>query len=237
MATPHNTAEKGQIAPIVLMPGDPLRARFVAGTYLENPAEFNRVRGMLGFTGTYRGRPLSVMGSGMGMPSMGIYSYELFTRYGVEAVIRIGSAGGYADTLKLFDVILVHEAYSESTYARYQNGFIGNRIRADAELCKKLRESAAELGCPLIEGCIHSSDVFYREAAEGEPYWRRVLREQHCLGVEMESFALFHNAAVTGKHAACLLTISDLLSGGPSASAEARERGFTRMMEIALGAL
>jgi purine-nucleoside phosphorylase len=168
---------------------------------------------------------------------MGIYSYELFTRYGVEAVIRIGSAGGYADTLKLFDVILVHEAYSESTYARYQNGFIGNRIRADAELCKKLRESAAELGCPLIEGCIHSSDVFYREAAEGEPYWRRVLREQHCLGVEMESFALFHNAAVTGKHAACLLTISDLLSGGPSASAEARERGFTRMMEIALGAL
>ncbi|MDR2718712.1 MAG: purine-nucleoside phosphorylase [Treponema sp.] len=239
MSTPHNAAEKGHIAKTVLMPGDPLRAQFIAQTYLENAVEFNHVRGMLGFTGTYRGKPVSVMGSGMGMPSIGIYSYELFTEYDVDAIVRIGSAGGYSDTLKLFDVVLAVEAYSESTFARSQNGFTGNRITADESLCARLKESAARLGCPLIEGTIHSSDVFYRaEAADGGiPYWQKVMREQGCLAVEMESFALFHNATVTGKKAACLVTVSDMLSGGHAASAEERQRGFTRMMEVALGIL
>jgi len=237
MSTPHNSAEKGQIAKTVLMPGDPLRAQFIAEKFLENAKEFNRVRGMLGFTGTYRGKPVSVMGSGMGMPSMGIYSYELFTHYDVDEIIRIGSAGGYKDSLKLFDVVLETEAYSESTFARSQNGYADSRIKPDNELCQKIRAAAAKLGYPLVEGTIHSSDVFYHEAREGEPYWKKVMKEQNCIAVEMESFALLHNAKVTGKKAACILTISDMLSGGQKTTAEEREKSFTRMMEIALGSI
>jgi purine-nucleoside phosphorylase len=234
MSTPHNSAEKGRIAKTMLMPGDPLRAQFIAGKYLENAVGFTRVRGMLGFTGSYRGKPVSVMGSGMGMPSMGIYSYELFTHYDVDEIIRIGSAGGYKDSLKLFDVVLVTESYSESTFARSQNGYEGDRIKPDDELCKRIRTAAAKLGCPLVEGTIHSSDVFYHESRGGEPYWKKVMNEQGCLAVEMESFALFHNARVTEKKAACILTISDMLSGGQKTTAEEREKSFTMMMEIAL---
>jgi purine-nucleoside phosphorylase len=237
MPTPHIAAEKGAIAKTVLMPGDPLRAQFIATTYLENVVEFNHVRGMLGFSGSYRGKPVSVMGSGMGIPSIGIYSYELFALYDVDAIVRIGSAGGYRDSLKLFDVLLATETYSESTYARCQNGFTGDRIAADEGLCARLKESAARLGYPLIEGTLHSSDVFYREEPKDDPYWQKVMREHHCLAAEMESFALFHNAKVTGKKAACLVTVSDMLSGGHNASAQEREQGFTRMMEIALGIL
>jgi len=238
MPTPHNAAQKGQVAKTVLMPGDPLRAQFVAETFLESPVEFNRVRGMLGFTGTYKGKPVSVMGSGMGMPSIGIYSHELFTEYNVDTIIRVGSAGGYKDTLKLYDVVLATASFSESTFAKCQGGFAGNLIEADAGLCDGLRESAARLGFPMVEGVIHSSDVFYYDGSAGdEPYWKKVVREHGCLGVEMESFALFHNAKVTGKKAACLLTISDMLEGGQATSAQEREQGFTRMMEIALGIL
>ncbi|MDR2922755.1 MAG: purine-nucleoside phosphorylase [Treponema sp.] len=237
MSTPHNSAEKGQIAKTVLMPGDPLRAQFIADKFLENAKEITRVRGMLGFTGTYRGKPMSVMGSGMGMPSIGIYSYELFTHYDVDEIIRIGSAGGYKDSLKLFDVVLETEAYSESTFARSQNGYESDRIKPDDELCQRLRAAAAKLGYPLVEGTVHSSDVFYHESRAGEPYWKKIMNEQGCLAVEMESFALFHNAKVTGKKAACLLTISDLFTGGQKATTEEREMGFTRMMEIALGGI
>jgi len=237
MPTPHNSAQKGQIAKTVLMPGDPLRARFIAETYLENPTEFNRIRGMLGFTGTYKGKQVSVMGSGMGMPSMGIYSHELFAEYGVDAVVRVGSAGGYKDSLKLYDVVLVKESFSESTFALCQGGFEGNRVPADEGLSDRLRESAAKLAFPMVEGAIHSSDVFYYAASDGEPYWKKIMREEGCLGAEMESFALFHVAKATGKRAACLLTISDMMEGGGSASPRERERGFTRMVEIALGIL
>jgi purine-nucleoside phosphorylase len=237
MSTPHNSAEKGQIAKTVLMPGDPLRAQFIANTYLENAKELTRVRGMLGYSGTYKGKPVSVMGSGMGMPSIGIYSYELFTYYDVNEIIRIGTAGGYRDSLKLFDVVMVTEAYSESTFARSQNGYADSRIKPDDELCKKIRSAAVKLGYPLVEGTIHSSDVFYHADRTGEPYWKQVMKEHDCIGVEMESFALFHNAKVTGKKAACLLTISNLLSGGQEATTEEREKSFTRMMEIALGVL
>lgn len=237
MPTPHISAEKAQIAKIMLMPGDPLRAQYIARTYLKDAMEFNHVRGMLGFTGTYEGKPVSVMGSGMGMPSIGIYSYELFTEYDVDSIIRIGSAGGYSETLKLFDVVLASDVYSESTYAQCQNGFNGNRIMADKVLCAKLRESALKLGYPLVEGTIHSSDVFYHADSDNIPYWKRIRQEYNCLAVEMESFALFHNAAITGKKAACLVTISDMMAGGQSTSAADREKGFTRMMEIALGAV
>jgi purine-nucleoside phosphorylase len=237
MPTPHIAAEKGQIANIVLMPGDPLRAQFIANTYLENAAEVSRIRGMLGFTGTFKGKSVSVMGSGMGMPSMGIYSYELFTVYGVDAIIRIGSAGGYSDSLNLYDVVLVTAAYSESTFAKSQNGFPGDCIRPDGSLCDKLRASASKIGIPLVEGTIHSSDVFYHEKRADGLYWQKVMKEHDCIGVEMESFALFHNAQVTGKKAACVLTISDMLKGGEATTAEEREKGFTRMMEVALGTL
>jgi len=237
MPTPHIAAKEGTIAKTVLMPGDPLRAQFIAATYLEKSVEINRVRGMLGFTGTYHGKPVSVMGSGMGMPSIGIYSYELFTIYDVDAIVRIGSAGGYRDSLKLFDVVLAAESYSESSYARTQSGFTGNRIAADESLCARLKESAERQGHPLIEGTLHSSDVFYYEKTEAGPNWQKIMQEQNCLAVEMESFALFHNAKVTGKKAACLVTVSDMLSGGHTASAVEREQSFTRMMEIALGIL
>ncbi len=133
MPTPHNKAEMGQIAKTVLMPGDPLRAKFIAETFLENPVLFNDVRGMLGFTGTYQGRPVSVMGSGMGMPSIGIYSYELYSQYGVENIIRIGSAGSYTDKAKIYDVVLATGAYSESSEARNQNGCEADTLTPSAE--------------------------------------------------------------------------------------------------------
>ena len=238
MSTPHNAAQCGEIAKTVLMPGDPLRAKFIAETYLQNPVQFNNVRGMLGFTGTYQGQPVSVMGSGMGMPSIGIYSYELFTSYEVENIIRVGSCGGYSEDLKLFDVILVTESFSESSYAKVQGGFEEDVIAAQPELLERLRQSAQRQGKPMVEGRIHSSDVFYRQPKEGEkPAWQQVRDENKCLAVEMESFALFHNAAVTQKKAACLLTVSDLLTTHAETTPEEREKSFTCMMEIALGIL
>ncbi len=239
MSTPHNAAQVGQIAKTVLMPGDPLRAKFIAETFLENATEFNHVRGMLGFTGTYKGKPVSVMGSGMGIPSIGIYSYELFTHYGVEEIVRIGSCGGYDEKLQLFDVILVKDSYSESTYAKIQGGFAGDTIPASDELLEKLRQSAQRLGVPVVEGRIHSGDVFYHgPMPEGaEPGWKKLFREKGCLAAEMESFGLFHNARMTGKKAACLLTVSDSLANHQETTAEEREKGFTQMMEIALGVL
>ena len=237
MSTPHNRAEKGQIAKTVLMPGDPLRAKFIAEHFLEGAVLVNDVRGMLGYTGSYGGRPVSVMGSGMGMPSIGIYSYELYSQYGVENIIRIGSAGSYTPKAKLFDVVLATGAYSESSYARTQSGFEGDVTRPSEELNQALRASARRLGVPLIEGMIHSSDVFYRETGDERPlYWEKLRDEKGCLAVEMESFALFHNAARLGRRAACLLTISDSFVSPEITTAQQREKSFTQMMEVALGA-
>lgn len=233
MATPHNAAQSGDFAKTVLMPGDPLRAKFIAETFLTEPRLVTSVRGMLGYTGTYRGAPVSVMGSGMGMPSIGIYSYELFTQYGVENIIRIGSAGSYSERAKVYDVVLATAAYTESSFARTQSGFEGCVTKPSEELNDKLRASAKKLGLPMIEGVIHSSDVFYRE--DKTPYWQRLRDEHGCLAVEMESFALFHNAAVTGRRAACLVTISDSFVSHEETTAEQRQTTFTNMMKIALG--
>lgn len=236
MSTPHNRAQKGDFAATVLMPGDPLRAKFIADTFLENPRLVTDVRGMLGFTGTYEGRPVSVMGSGMGMPSIGIYSYELYTQYGVENIIRIGSAGSYTDKARLFDVVLATGAYSESSYALTQSGDGADIQLPDPELNEALRASAAAQNIPLIEGVIHSSDVFYREPSGEKPlYWERLRDEKGCVAVEMESFALFHNARVLGKRAACLLTISDSFVSPEITTPEQRQTSFTAMMKVALG--
>ena len=154
MSTPHNRANPGDFAKTVLMPGDPLRAQFIAETFLENPRLVTDVRGMLGYTGTYQGHPVSVMGSGMGMPSIGIYSYELYSQYGVENIIRIGSAGSYTPKAKIFDVVLATGAYSESNYAVTQSGDTDDIQKPSEELNNALRASAKKQGIPLIEGTI-----------------------------------------------------------------------------------
>lgn len=233
MSTPHNSAEKGQFAKTVLMPGDPLRAKFIAETFLENPVLVNNVRGIQGYTGTWKGKPVSVMASGMGMPSIGIYSYELFKEYDVENIIRIGSAGAYVPDLKMFDVVLASAAYSESSYAKVQSGYEDCFGYPSKALNEKLLKAAKDLEIPVKEGAIHSSDVFYRENHDGgeDP-----VNDKHCICVEMESFALFNNARVLGKNASCLLTISDSLVSHEATTAEERQTSFTRMMKIALDA-
>ena len=235
MSTPHNAAEKGDFAKTVLMPGDPLRAKFIADTFLQDVRQVTGVRGMLGFTGTYEGRPISVMGSGMGMPSIGIYSYELFKFYDVDNII--GSAGSYTADAKLFDTVLATGAVSESSYARVQSGYDKDISFPSQSLNDKLRASAAKQGIPLIEGNIHSSDVFYRQPSDAKPtYWEKLRDERGCLCVEMESYALFANAQVLGKNAACLLTISDSFVSPEITTAEQRQKNFTDMMKVALGA-
>jgi len=234
MATPHNQAEYGEIAKTVLMPGDPLRAKFIAETFLDNAVQFNSVRNMFGYTGTYNGKKISVMGSGMGMPSIGIYSYELYSQYGVENIIRIGSAGAYSDKVNIYDVVLVDKAYSESNYAKVQSGYEDHFAYPSDELNQKLRDSAKLLDIDLHEGCTHSSDVFYRQ---GNTDYIQDLLDKGCLCVEMESFALFANAKVLGKKAACLLTISDSFVTHEVTSAQERQTAFTNMMKIALGAV
>ena len=237
MSTPHIAANKEDIAKTVLMPGDPLRAKFISERYLDDPVQFNNIRGMLGYTGTYKGKPISVMGSGMGMPSIGIYSFELFTEFDVDSIIRIGSAGGYSESLKLYDVVLALDAYSESSYAKYQSGFEGDVIEASPDLTEMLRESGRSLGVQMLEGRVHSTDVFYRSIKSEPAYWITIRDKKDCIAVEMESFSLFHNAKITGKSAACLLTISDLLHSMEVTTPEEREKSFTAMMEVALGIL
>ena len=232
MPTPHNQAEIGQIAKTVLMPGDPLRAKFIAETFLEDVEQFNDVRNMFGYTGKYKGQPVSVMGSGMGMPSIGIYSYELFSVYGVENIIRVGSAGSYCEEAKLYDVVLTDRCYSETSFAKVQNGYEQDIIFPSKPLNEKLIQSADTLNIPLIQGCVHSSDVFYQE---GNPlYYKELYEKKQCICVEMESFALFHNAQVLGKNASCLLTISDSFVTLQRATLEERQNSFTNMMKIAL---
>ena len=230
--TPHIEAKKDDIAKTVLMPGDPLRAKFIADTFLENVKTFNTVRNMFGYTGTYKGKPISVMGSGMGMPSIGIYSYELYNFYDIENIIRIGSCGAYDPKLKLYDVLLATSAYSESSYAKTQSGDYNKAYTYPSEgLNQQLEASAKALNIPITKGVIHSSDVFYRENFEA---YKAIHDNYGAIAVEMEAFALFHNARISGKHAACLLTVSDSLVTKEATSSEARQNAFTKMMEIAL---
>jgi len=230
--TPHiEVNEEGVIAKTVLMPGDPLRAQFIAETFLQNVSKFNDVRNIFGYTGTYKGRKISVMASGMGMPSIGIYSYELFNFYGVENIVRIGSCGAYTSDLNLYDVILCTEAWSESTYAKVQSGYEDDTIAASSQLNIKLEKIAEDLGIKVHKNRVHSSDVFYRENFSD---FKDIYKSHGCTCVEMESFALFHNANVLGKKAACLLTVSDSLVTHELTTSKERQEAFTNMIEIAL---
>ena len=224
--TPHNTAKIGEIAKTVIMPGDPLRAKFIAENFLEDAKEFNHVRGMLGYTGTYKGKRVSVMGHGMGIPSMAIYSYELYKFYDVDQIIRVGSCGGYLEEMKLFDIILVEAAYSSSSFADTAYGYKENIFYPDEEITRKLEETAKASGRKIWKGIVNSGDAFYYDPSvkKKDPY--------ECIAGEMESFALFANAKFLGKKGACLLTISD--KKDEITTPEERQTAFRGMIEIAL---
>ena len=230
MPTPHNAAQMGDIAKTVLMPGDPLRAKYIAEHYLTDVTCYNTVRNMLGFTGYYKGKRVSVQGSGMGIPSIGIYSYELFNFYGVDQIIRIGSAGALQDHIKVMDVVIGMGACTDSNYA-YQYGLPGTFAPiADYELMNKAIETAKRQGTNVVVGNVVSSDVFYNADPTVNDRWRSM----GVLAVEMEAAALYMNAAKAKKKALCMLTISDHIYTGEALCAEDRQLGFGKMMEIAL---
>ncbi len=228
--TPHNEANINDIASTVLMPGDPLRAKYIATKFLENAKLVNQVRGMYAYTGTYKNKEVTVMASGMGMPSIGIYSYELYKFYNVENIIRIGSAGSYSNDLHIYDVVLATSAYSESSYALTQNNCKENILYPSSELNNVIKDTANSLNMKINETAIHSSDVFYKN----DNNYQELVNKYNVKAVEMESFALFHNANVLGKKAACLLTISDSLVTDENTTSEQREKTFDNMILLAL---
>lgn len=230
MSTPHNGAEKGDIAKTVLMPGDPLRAKYIADTYLKDVKCFNTVRNMFGYTGTYEGKEVSVMGGGMGMPSIGIYSFELYHFYDVDQIIRIGSAGGISNKVKVRDLVIGMGASTNSNFAsQYKLPGTFAPI-ADFGLLRKAVEIAEEKNIPVAVGNILSSDTFYTDDETANDRWKKM----QILCVEMEAAALYMNAARAGKKALCMLTISDHLYTGEALSAEERQTSFHEMMEVAL---
>lgn len=231
MSTPHNSAKKGDFAKTVLMPGDPLRAKFIAETFLDDPKLVNNVRGVQGYTGTYKGVPVSVMASGMGIPSIGIYSYELFTQYDVDNIIRIGSAGAMRADMELGSVVAAMGACTNSEFAsQYELGATFAPI-CDYELLSAAVESAKELGVKMPVGNIFSSDTFYDAAGRNDRF-----RKMGVLAVEMEAAGLYCTAAYTGKRALAICSISDNLVTGKELSPDERQLTFTNMMKIALEA-
>lgn len=228
--TPHNAAKCGEIAPTVLMPGDPLRAEFIAETYLTDVRRVSAVRNMYAFTGTYNGRDVSVMGAGMGMPSMGIYSYELYHFYGVEQIIRVGSAGALQDDIGLNDIILAMSASTDSNYASQYHLPGTLAPTADFSLLSRTAANAKARSLRVHVGNVLSSDFFYNAADTVNDSWRRM----GVLAAEMECAALYMNAAYSGKKALGILTVSDHLYRKESLSAEKRQNGFGTMIELAL---
>ena len=228
--TPHIEAKEEDIAKTVIMAGDPKRIEYIANKYLTDVKCINTVRNMLGFTGFYKGKRLTVMSHGMGNPSMGIYSYELFNFYNVDNIIRVGTAGSYSPDLDVYDVLLVEESYSDSAYAFVQNGCRDTVLKPSAKLNERIRNSAEKLGKKISLGRVYSSDVFYKSDEQSKD----MLGNYNCLAVEMETFALFHNAKILGKNASCILTISDSFVSNKVTTSEEREKSFNNMIEIAL---
>lgn len=233
--TPHIDLEnKDLIAKTVLMPGDPLRAKYIADNFLTKVVQINNVRNMWGFTGYFGKKKVTVMGSGMGMPSIGIYSYELFKFYDVENIIRIGSCGTYTKDLHLFDVVLVEQTFSESSYAKVMGISSRKILPANKSLNNRLKKAAEKVNVTLHPSIVHSSDVFYRLNPEDSA---QIIEKYGVRAVEMESFALFANAKALNKKAACLLTVSDSLVTHEATSSQERQEAFTKMMEVALNSL
>jgi purine-nucleoside phosphorylase, family 1 (deoD) len=227
--TPHNGAEYGEIAKTVLMSGDPLRSKFIAENYLTDPKLYNQVRGMLGFTGTYNGKEVSVQGHGMGIPSIGIYSYELFKFYDVDTIVRIGTCGAFNPDVKLGSIIIANTAYTDSNYG-YQYGYDSSfRPEADKELLDRAVAMAEKKGLDYLVGPVFSSDVFYNDS-ERQKKWI----DDSVLGVEMEATALYMNAHALGKKALTILSVSDNIATGELLSAEQRQVGLKNMIELAL---
>ena len=228
--TPHIEAIPGQIAKTVLMPGDPLRSKFIAETYLETPVLVNNVRGVQGYTGTWKGTPVTVQASGMGIPSIGIYSWELYNFYGVESIIRIGSAGGINDELKLMDIIAAQGACTDSNFA-HQFGLNGTFAPiADFTLLSEAVAAAGDKGVDMRVGNLLSADNFYNDGSDGMDRWKKM----GVYAVEMEAAGLYLNAARCGKRALCLCTISDHIYRPEALTSEERQLSLTQMIEIAL---
>jgi purine-nucleoside phosphorylase len=230
MSTPHNSAVLGQIAETVLLPGDPLRAKFIAENFLEDVEQFNTVRNMYGFTGSYKGKKVSVMGSVMGCASIGIYSYELIHMYGVKNLIRVGSCGAYAPDLNLYDIVLAIGASTDSNYA-YQYELPGiYSATASWELLSKAKKVADDNNIKAVVGNIVTTDIFYHDNSENWRKWAKM----GCLAVEMETYALYCNANRAGVNALTILTVSDSLEHKTETTPEQREKSFTDMIKIAL---
>lgn len=230
MPTAHIESKKEEIAKTVLMPGDPLRAKYIADNYLKEVKLVNRVRNMLAYTGKYKGKEVTIFASGMGNPSMGIYSYELYKYYDVENIIRIGTSGAYTKELEVRDLLVVTEAYSESSYAKEHNDYQNNIIEANFELINAIEKTASNISKKIKKGRVHSEDSFYKERSVFE----KMASEKKCLAVEMESFSLFYNAKILNKKAACILTISNSLVTDIETTSEEREKGLDDMIILAL---
>lgn len=228
----HISAKKGEIAKVVLQPGDPLRAKYIAENFLENAKLVSQTRGIFYYTGTYKGKEISVGASGMGFPSIGIYSFELYTEYEVDTIIRIGTCGGYSSDVKLFDILNVENAASESTYAKYAWGFEEEIFSHQGNIFDIINKTAEELGLKAKATNIHSSDIFYRK----DPATPAIATKYNCPAVEMEAFGLFANAKHLGKNAATILTVSDIIPTKEFISADEREKALKPMIELALEA-
>jgi purine-nucleoside phosphorylase len=229
----HISARPGEIAKIVLLAGDPLRAKYIAENFLENARQVSQTRNAFYYTGNYKGKQVTVGASGMGCPSIGIYSYELFTEYDVDCIIRIGTSGAYTEKLKLFDLVNADFAASESTFARYAWGIKDNCIRHQGKAFKIIKQTAKERNVMLKNCNVHSSDIFYRKSSDIP----KIAVENKCLAVEMEAFALFANAKHLGKTAATLLTVSDIIPTHEKITADEREKALKPMIELALEAV
>ena len=228
--TPHNDAKKEDIAKIVIMPGDPLRAKLIADNYLTDVKEVSHVRGMVVYTGKYKGKEITVMPSGMGIPSMGIYSYELFNFYDVEKIIKVGTCGSYTKDLDLGDLVIINASYSESTYAKVQDNVDDHLIYASDYINFYLKETAEEQNKHVTIANVHSTDVFYGN----DEVRKNAVEKEGCLVCEMESFSLFHNAKKFKRHAAQILTVSDSLVTKSEMTSEERQNKVTSMIEVAL---
>ena len=228
----HINAKPGEIAPVVLLAGDPLRAKYIADHFLQEVELVNSTRNIYYFTGLYNNVRLTVGGSGMGCPSIGIYSYELYKEYDVECIMRIGTCGAYLPSIKLYDLVNAERAYSESTYAQTAFGYAGDHFYHQGNAYSVINETAAALKVPVLTGPIHSGDCFYRTAT-ALPV---IATENNLLVAEMEAFALFANAKLLNKSAACLLTVSDNIVTHELISPDERERSLDTMAKLALEA-